>query len=134
MGNELSKYSFWDLRRLQEGYDPNDESLVERKPGRKKKRGAGDGGARSGLFSARERLGREGSAATNSTGVSNPSSSTAPPELKFDIADPFKPIAAHKSITVPGPLNFACRQVAWSNCGRWCVAVGDYQMLVLFKR
>lgn len=136
MGNELSKYSFWDLRRLQTGHDPSEE-IPERKS-RKKKRGhhhqLNSEGSLAGLGTT---LGREGSSASNtsSTRASHLSEvSSAPSELKYDIADPYKPIAAHHSILIPGRINFACRQVAWSNCGKWCVAVGDYGMLVLFDR
>ena len=151
MGNELSKYSFWDLQRLQEGYDPGDEIV---KPA-KKKRGRVPGEIALGVAGANQ--GREESTASNASSseclcivstaraawlilialakasqFSEPIS--AAPEVRSYIADPYKPLTAHKSIVIPGNLNFACRQVAWSNCGKWCVAVGDYSMIVVFKR
>lgn len=157
MGNEVSKYSFWDLRRLQDGYAPTEERGTLTRVGRKKRSRNGAGESVFGSF-ASTKLGREGSTTSNaSSGESIPcissfssiftdpflaiarashmsDTSTANTDLKFDVADPYKPLIAHRTIEIPGRLSFACRQVAWSNCGKWCVAVGDYGMTVVFKR
>ena len=37
MGNQLSKYVFWDLQRLEEGWDPTDEKKTKGREGRGKK-------------------------------------------------------------------------------------------------
>lgn len=54
-------------------------------------------------------------------------------EAKYDISDPFRPIPPHHVTTVP-KYNFATRQMAWSNDGKWCVAVGDFAVMCVFKR
>ncbi|KAF1353855.1 WD40-repeat-containing domain protein [Delphinella strobiligena] len=136
MGNEVSKYSFWDLRRLQDGHVPAEERGTWSRVNRKKRSRTGAGESVFGSF-ASTKLGREGSTTSNASSAraSHMSdSSTAHADLKFDVADPYKPLLAHRSIEIPGRLSFACRQVAWSNCGKWCVAVGDYGMTVVFKR
>ena len=40
MGNQESKYYFWDLQRLEEGSDPAEEKKTKRPRGRKPKTGA----------------------------------------------------------------------------------------------
>jgi polycomb protein EED len=62
MGNELSKYSFWDLQRIEEGYELGDEAAV--KPVRKKRgRNAGE----TALNTIGANLGREGSSTSNAS-------------------------------------------------------------------
>ena len=40
MGNQESKYYFWDLQRLEEGLDPAEDKKLKRPRGRKPKGGA----------------------------------------------------------------------------------------------
>ncbi|KAK3061546.1 hypothetical protein LTS18_005956 [Coniosporium uncinatum] len=87
-GNEKSKFSFWDLRTLEEEHVPV----------------VGKGKARL--------AGRQDAHPTD---------------------DPFKPLPPMREYTVP-KVSFVTRQVAWSNCGEWCVAVGDWAMVCLFQR
>jgi len=47
--------------------------------------------------------------------------------------DPFKLLSPMREFTVP-KISFATRQIAWSNCGEWCVAVGDWAMICLFQK
>ncbi|TKX23550.1 WD domain-containing protein 14 [Elsinoe australis] len=54
-------------------------------------------------------------------------------ESRFDISDPFRPIQPHFTLTVP-KYNFTVRQVAWSNCGKWCVATGEVGIMCVFRR
>ena len=39
IGNQESKFFFWDLQKLEEGWDPAEEKSTKRKPGRKPKAG-----------------------------------------------------------------------------------------------
>lgn len=124
MGNERSKIFFWDLQRLEEGSsDGKDEQ-------------------QGGTFNVPRRSSdrvdrlaemREVSIVSNASSGVGSSGSSAPPDNKHSIRDPFAPVAAHKSITVP-KVSFAMRQVAWSTGGEWCVAVGDCGMICLFRR
>ncbi|KAF4555675.1 WD domain-containing protein 29 [Elsinoe fawcettii] len=54
-------------------------------------------------------------------------------ESRFDVRDPFRSIHPHHTITVP-KYNFTVRQVAWSNCGKWCVATGEVGIMCVFRR
>ncbi|KAL1296983.1 hypothetical protein AAFC00_004582 [Neodothiora populina] len=99
MGDELSKYSFWDLQHLLDTYELDNDTTDTQ--------------------------------GTTSDSEDDDESATKPLTV---LSDPLKPIPAHKLIHIPGSLNFACRQVAWSYCGKWCIAVGDYGMIVAFKR
>ncbi|GAB7351940.1 hypothetical protein MBLNU459_g2476t1 [Dothideomycetes sp. NU459] len=130
MGNVNSRFSFWDLQRVEEGFDMREDSTATRgkKRGRLNARG---GNSFSGL-----NLGREHSSVSNASSAQGTSASTpsvAPAEHSSILSDPYRAIKAHKMITVP-KMSFACRQVAWSNCGKWCVAVGENAMVVIFKR
>lgn len=127
MGNEKSKIFFWDLQRLEEGSDGKDEGQQQQGQGvfkvpKRKSRGGDVLGEM-----------REMSIVSNASSGVVSSNSSAPPEKKYSIRDPFAPVAAHKSITVPR-VSFAMRQVAWSTGGEWCVAVGDCGMICLFRR
>ncbi|KAI5235110.1 WD40 repeat-like protein [Aureobasidium subglaciale] len=42
--------------------------------------------------------------------------------------------AAHKTIVVNCPIDFACRAIDWSHDGKWCVGVGDRGMIAIFGR
>lgn len=54
---------------------------------------------------------------------------------KSILSSPFHPIQAHKTIEPKGwAKTKPVRQVAWSQDGRWCVAVGDGGMIALFGR
>lgn len=52
---------------------------------------------------------------------------------RFDISDPFRPIAPHHTITVP-KYNFTVRQCAWSNDGSWCIAACEMGIICMFHR
>ncbi|KAF2222732.1 WD40-repeat-containing domain protein [Elsinoe ampelina] len=54
-------------------------------------------------------------------------------ESRFDVGDAFRPLHPHHTITVP-KYNFTVRQVAWSNCGKWCVATGEVGIMCVFRR
>jgi len=66
MGNELSKYSFWDLRRLQDGYTPQEERGTVIKTSKKKRSRSTIGEGVSGSF-ANTNLWREGSTTSNAS-------------------------------------------------------------------
>lgn len=122
MGNEKSKLFFWDLQRLEEGGAADGKDEPAFKLPRRKGRGDALGET------------REQSIVSNaSSGAVSSSNSSAPPEKKFTVRDPFALVAAHKAVTVP-KIGFAVRQIAWSNGGEWCVAVGDCGMICLFRR
>lgn len=57
---------------------------------------------------------------------------------KLKISDPFTPIPAHYSHTPNVQYHLLARQVAWSNCGRWCVVAGESgskdAMAVVYER
>lgn len=126
MGNEKSKFSFWDLQRLEEGADVIDESAPR---GKKRGRGRGRGNMMLGKY-----LSPMNSEDLTVAGSERSASSEGTiPDPRYDISDPFRPIPPHQTITVPR-YEFSARQVAWSNCGKWCVAVGDYVVMCLFKR
>lgn len=118
MGNERSKFSFWDLQALEDGLDDesdndmsSDSDGVEKTPsGHGKTNGIGHQ-QKSKAKSQRQKLN----------------------ESRFDVSDPFRPIAPHYTITVPR-YNFAVRQFAWSNCGSWCVAGGQLGIMCIFRR
>ncbi|KAL9095299.1 MAG: hypothetical protein Q9165_002556 [Trypethelium subeluteriae] len=139
IGNEKSRFFFWDLQRLEEGYGDTTTGGGAA--------GAGeDGGGPSvdGLRVPRHQAKRDKSAlgmmreqsvaseASSGVGSSN-SGSVAGMERRFVINDPFTSVGAHRKITVP-KIAFATRQVAWSPGGEWAVAVGDHGMVVLFRR
>ena len=54
-------------------------------------------------------------------------------ESRYDVSDPFRSLAPHHTITVP-KYNFTIRQMAWSNCGGWCVAGGQLGIICVFRR
>ena len=148
-GNFKTRVSFWDLQKLEEGYTDAEKF---KKPGRKSK------GLMS-RMSSDNSLGqlnrvREESVASEATGSNaaatpQPSSTSisAPPERKYDLSDPFKPLEPHRSqvihtdlpVGVSGaqkgkPSHFGVRQWAWSSDGTWLLGAGDLGMLVMFHR
>lgn len=162
MGNTKSKYSFWDLQKLEEG--PNAQDLSTAKRGSSKRRGGAHAGrgARTGMSalardaqaqaqadkrSASASVGAEADGDTNSPVSHNDSNSAAMTpvptgptrtgnavlDAKFDPSDPFRPIPPHHTVTVP-KYNFLTRQCAWSNDGKWLVGAGDMGLIVLMKR
>ncbi|EMC93292.1 hypothetical protein BAUCODRAFT_568121 [Baudoinia panamericana UAMH 10762] len=116
MGNEASKYLFWDLQKLEEGWDPDEDKNKAKKPRGRKKMGA------------------------NAVNATDPSSTSisAPPERKYDLSDPFVPLKAHHSVIAATALSarrhFGTMQVAWSPDGKWMVGVGDFGMMCVFHR
>lgn len=116
IGNMKSKVFFWDLQRLEES--------VNRKVGGVKKRAK-----------TASELGREESITSNdSSGVASSitNSSVAQGKDKFELAS-ITPIPAHRTIIVP-KISFTSRKAAWSTGGEWCVVVGDFGMVCVFRR
>lgn len=78
---------------------------------------------------------------TLDTDVSASNRSAMSSERKVDIGDAYAAIEAHKIISLPKQQHWSqqqerpgYRQIAWSNCGKWCVATGDSAMVNIFKR
>ncbi|TKA75026.1 hypothetical protein B0A55_04792 [Friedmanniomyces simplex] len=142
MGNEESRFLFWDLQKLEEGYDPDEEKVVKQPRRRKGKGVAASAQVNEGNL---DRLGelRRGESVAGSdagAGTTDPSSTSVsvPPERKYDLGDPFMPLKAHHSVVASTSLSpkkhFAMAQIAWSPDGRWMVGVGDYGMMCIFHR
>ncbi|KAK5167071.1 uncharacterized protein LTR77_007801 [Saxophila tyrrhenica] len=148
MGNQNSTFLFWDLQKLEEGWDPAEE----------KKKGRGRAGKKAKQNVSSENLNRLGSVRSesvasdskstgggatpklSSTSISTPLTA---PERKFALSDPFTPIKAHFSVTPKTKLcrnargldeHFATSQMAWSPDGKWLVACGDKGVVCLFHR
>ncbi|KAK0354382.1 hypothetical protein LTR91_015565 [Friedmanniomyces endolithicus] len=160
MGNEESRFLFWDLQKLEEGYDPNEESGANLKaPGVKAPRQRKKGKAAEARQQVNEgNLGRLGElrrgeivgggagsdvgyGRTPDPSLTTPttSASNVPPERKFDLGDSFMPLKPHHSVlastTLSPKKHFAMAQIAWSpDGGRWMVGVGDYGMMCVFYR
>ncbi|KAK5009301.1 hypothetical protein LTR28_001712 [Elasticomyces elasticus] len=138
MGNEKSAVYFWDLQKIEEGYEVAAEANGARVKGKKKKKKIGAGTA--GMLGEAMGLGkgREESCGSNASSamVSSHSSNSLPvAERRSVLADPFYAIPPHLTITEPKvQLNFPVRQIDWSPRGDWCVSVGDYGMICLFRR
>nr|POE87957.1 polycomb protein esc [Quercus suber] len=161
MGTQQAKYLFWDLQRLEEGYDPSDESVPTTGKPRSRK-GKGRANINSENLNRLEDL-RKGSHSLHSdTGESrtrkSPSlltsparqlicflrladrsstSISAPPERKYRLDDPFTPLKPHYSIAAPTRMvnkKFGTSAIAFSPDGLWMVSVGDEGMMCLFHR
>ncbi|KAK5699652.1 hypothetical protein LTR97_005781 [Elasticomyces elasticus] len=142
MGNEQTKFHFWDLQKLEEGYDPN-EIPVKRPTGKKgkKKGGAASAPVSEGNLDRLGELRRGESVAGSDAGVGTPDlSSTSvsfPPDRKYDLGDSFMALKAHHSVEAQTTItkgHFATAQIAWSPDGTWMVAVGDRGMMSIFHR
>ncbi|KAK4628967.1 Polycomb protein esc [Fulvia fulva] len=137
MGDQKSKFCFWDLQRLDEGLDPKYAAKLKKSRGRKTKTVS----ATNNL----QRLGdirRSESVAEVTPSTTPDASSTVTAEREYALADPYlliKPHHTEESKTelskVEGTLrHFATSQIAWSPDGTWMIAVGDLGMITIFHR
>lgn len=150
MGNEKSKFYFWDLQKLEEGYDASEVTKTKKPRGRKPGVRKGVGVATTAVNkknldrndqSRLSELRREQSGPSDAAGSTPDPSSTsvsATPERKYDLSNPFTPLKPHHQIVANTSLSatqhFATRQIAWSPDGKWMVAVGDNGMMCMFHR
>ncbi|KAK5111678.1 hypothetical protein LTR62_004783 [Meristemomyces frigidus] len=138
MGNEQSKFLFWDLQKLEEGYDPSEEKV--KNPRRRKAKGNAANAVNQSNLSRLGELRRDSAPASDTVMTTPDPSSTSvsvPPERKFDLGDSFMPLKAHHSVLANTGLihqNFGTSQIAWSPDGTWMVGVGDYGMICMFHR
>jgi len=138
MGNEKSRFSFWDLQRLEESdYIPRKHNrhavVAATAAGRKRGRGS-----RANVPSVSGRSSTVlSSDARNHSETPDGSSITFAPRIVYtpndDVSDAFRPIKPHQTVTCQ-KYNFSTRQMAWSNCGRWCIGVGDFAVMCILKR
>ncbi|KAL1640732.1 hypothetical protein SLS58_006746 [Diplodia intermedia] len=142
MGNERSRFMWWDLQRLEEGSDDGVKTEITFRVPNKRKRTDRDGsGGRGSLLSREESIASNASSGVASTGTGSSSghsnnsheADTKVAVKRSWISDPFTPVPSHKSIVIP-KMTFCSRQVAWSVGGEWAVAVGDHGMVCLFRR
>ncbi|KAF9632231.1 hypothetical protein BFW01_g3093 [Lasiodiplodia theobromae] len=144
IGNEKSKFMWWDLQRLEEGTDDGEEGFrsentfrIPNKRKRAERDGPAMGAGRGGLLSREESIASNASSGIISTGTGSSSvhsnNSNGKAKKSWTISDPFVPVPSHKSIVIP-KMTFCSRQVAWSVGGEWAVAVGDHGMVCLFRR
>ncbi|KAK3074237.1 hypothetical protein LTR53_003460 [Teratosphaeriaceae sp. CCFEE 6253] len=143
MGNEMTKFHFWDLQKLEEGYGAEERrGKVKKVRGRQPK---GEAAANAVNELNIHRLGelRRGGSAASDTGVGTPDPSSTsisvPPERKYDLGDPMTPLKAHHTAVIGKTAlserkHFAMAQIAWSPDGTWMVGVGDYGMMCIFHR
>ncbi|KAK3678276.1 hypothetical protein LTR78_001571 [Recurvomyces mirabilis] len=138
MGNEQSKFLFWDLQKLEEGYDPSEEKMKKSR-GRKSRGGAANAVNQTNLSRMGE-LRKNSGPGSDIMGVTPEASSTSvsvPPERKYDLGDSFMPLKAHRSIVANTDVvgnHFATAQIAWSPDGAWMIGVGDHGMMCMFHR
>jgi len=149
MGNTKSRFSFWDLAKIEKGPEPGDVARTRKntKGGRVGGRVSGYGTVTSSLGKAAQRQKRDeemddmdinesttpGAASTSSANSVADDGSPFTTDPRFDPSDPFRPIPPHHTVTVP-KYNFTIRQCAWSNDGKWMIGVGEVGLLCLFKR
>ncbi|KAK5111510.1 hypothetical protein LTR85_011858 [Meristemomyces frigidus] len=148
MGNEKSRFHFWDLQKLEEGYDASEVQKTKKPRGRKPgpKKGVATAAVNKNNLDRnnQDRLGelrREQSGPSEAAGGTPDPSSTsvsAAPERKYDLSDPFTPLKPHHQMVADTALSakqhFATTQIAWSPDGTWMVAVGDNGMMCMFHR
>ena len=147
IGNESSKVYFWDLQRLEDWTEADDNNNVEGGDGggfkvpfvvKKKHAGGRPRGKQRELSVASTTT--SGSLAVRSEGevevvaAAAAADMTAPKSRKrYGVEDPFKRLQPHHTVVVPKVL-FASRQAAWSVGGEWMVVVGDQGMIAVFHR
>lgn len=159
MGNQESKFFFWDLQKLEEGWDPAEEKKTrgKGKPGRKPKgsvssenldrlndlRRAESVPSSEGTGATRESSPCSGNhhlihLLTRKAAVPSSTSISATPDRKYTLSDPFTPIKPHSTVIPKTGLSskrhFATSQMSWSPDGTWLVAVGDNGIMCIFHR
>lgn len=157
MGNQESKYFFWDLQKLEEGWDIGEEKPKKRR--RKPKSGVSSenlsrlddlrGGVKVESFASSDGAGgatREWAMSSSIpsamlmcvSAMPSSTSNSGAPERKYALSDPFLPLKPHHTITPKTNLSsrqhFATSQMAWSPDGTWLVGVGDFGMMCIFHR
>lgn len=146
MGNERSKFMFWDLQRLEDTNHSDDSAKIEntfRVPNKRKRAerdAPGLGMGRGSLLQREESIASNASSGILSTGTGTSVNSNNSDGAKnkgnkktWSISDPFAPIPSHKNVIIP-KMTFCSRRIAWSVGGEWAVAVGDHGMVCLFRR
>ncbi|GME52513.1 hypothetical protein GTA08_BOTSDO08672 [Neofusicoccum parvum] len=150
IGNEKSKFMWWDLQRLEEATDGDSKTTtpgadsVFRVPNKRKRAERdvpGLGMGRGMLMQREESIASNASSGIVSTATGSSaqsSNSNGGPTRKTNkkswaVSDPFAPVPSHKNIIIP-KMTFCTRRIAWSVGGEWAVAVGDYGMVCLFRR
>lgn len=149
MGNTKSRFSFWDLQALEEDHVVGDYKPATSGRGRPRKKNLAFDSRRSVSRLSVESPGGSSLASpaltTTSLGIPDVLSPGPGPDdasqsqahmstdPRYDISDPMRPLLPHHTLTVP-KYNFTTRQIAWSNCGKWCVAVGEIGIMCLFHR
>nr|POE82418.1 polycomb protein esc [Quercus suber] len=141
MGTQQSRYLFWDLQRLEEGYDPSEEAASL--PGKPRSRkGKGKASISSENLNRLEDLKKgprslQSDAGESRTPDRSSTSISVPPERKYRLDDPFTPLKPHYSITAPTRMvgrKFGTSAIAFSRDGLWMVSVGDEGMMCVFHR
>ncbi|KAH7053356.1 WD40-repeat-containing domain protein [Macrophomina phaseolina] len=139
MGNEKSKFMFWDLQRLEQTCQSDENIKMEnifRIPNKRKRSerdGPGLGMGRGGLLQREESIASNASSGTSATSNNSNGAKSKGSKKAWSISDPFVPIPSQKNIIVP-KMTFCSRRIAWSVGGEWAVAVGDHGMVCLFRR
>ena len=158
MGNQESKFLFWDLQRLEEGSDPLEEMVSKGKAKGRKQKGSVSsenldrlGGIRKaesvpssdGNTGGGTRKSRHASSSCNvptdlSAAMPSSTSNSGPGERKSALSDSYMPLKPHHTITprtgLSSKRHFATSQMAWSPDGTWLVGVGDFGMMCIFHR
>ncbi|KAI6823508.1 WD40 repeat-like protein [Hortaea werneckii] len=144
MGNDKSRFCFWDLQKLEEGYEAGGKEEEEMRTavaaGRKK--GVAQPVNKMNLdrlSELRRQQGVEIGAEGSSSGAEPSGTSVSvAPEWKYQLGHSFEPLAPHHQVTANTALSpsnhFATTQIDWSPDGCWMVAVGDHGMVCIFHR
>lgn len=141
-GNNRSKIFIWDLKRLEIGHTDGYQTLP---PSNRPKHETYIEIPRAKKITKKQRKAQERQMVTphrqtpasqsSSIARTAPDSPMPPPQPlpnrdRYPISDPFTPIKAHKTITLPNypkEKSTCFRGVSWSPCGKWCVVVGDME-------
>ncbi|KAF2718602.1 WD40 repeat-like protein [Polychaeton citri CBS 116435] len=147
MGNQRSRFSFWDLQLLEEGWSPAIEDRVGRPKRTVAQKSVGRGKSReksstplSTTSSSARADGVEQGSEVGS-GAIRPSaepSSGVTAERMYELNDPFKRIEPHGKMiaktTLSSKEHFQVEQMAWSPDGTWLIAACDKAILCVFHR
>lgn len=142
MGNTESTFRFWDLQKLEEGWNPGEAPKMRSSAGSKPKgtklKGKKPNAQSLSVMSEPRQDTPSGEGGTPSLASFAATPTPAPAEKKYDLDDPFRPLPPHREILVNTILSpkydFGTTQIAWSPDGTWMVGVGDNGMLCMFHR
>ncbi|QIX00939.1 hypothetical protein AMS68_006456 [Peltaster fructicola] len=146
MGNQLGKFSFWDLQKLESPYTTDNKPTlpvfavkvkgIAKKTGRKRRADGEE--IRPGLLHNLERETSVRSSVSRDTGTSTPSARPAQREVRSVLDDPLQQVKPHHVVAVAATDvakdKFATYTTAWSPDGHWVVGVGDKTTLVMMYR